>query len=272
MRYSVLMSVYYKDRAEHFRTAMNSMWDQTEKTDDFNLVCDGPLTEELNAVVREMEEKYPDRLHVTRMEKNSGLGQALNEGIRHCKNELIARMDADDISRPDRCEKQLRVFSRHPETSLCSGFVEEFSEFPNRIDAVRTVPETDEEIRTFAKKRNPFNHPCVMYRKSSVEAAGGYEDFYLLEDYHLWIRMLHQKCRAYNLQEPLLWMRAGAELCRRRAGWKYAQSQKALFRYMEKIGFISHGEYLKSVMIRGMISLTPNFVRDYLYRKVIRKQ
>ena len=272
MQYSVLMSVYWRDRAEYLRAAMDSMWGQTAKTDDFVLICDGPLTDGLNSVIREMEDRHTGVLHVIRLEKNGGLGKAMNAGIKECRNEIIARMDADDISRPERCEKQIQIFSRDKEISICSGTVEEFTENTDRIYARRRVPETDDEIRAFAKKRNPFNHPCVMYRKSSVESAGGYEDFYLLEDYHLWIRMLQQGLKGYNIQEPLLWMRVGAEMYRRRAGWKYARSQKALFMYMKDTGFISRGQYMKSFIIRGISAMTPNRGREYLYKKVIRER
>ena len=111
-------------------------------------------------------------------------------------------MDSDDISRPDRCERQLAVFAAHPAYSIVSGIVEEFSDTPDNISVRRVVPEEQSEIIAFAKKRNPFNHPCVMYKKSAVEAAGGYQDFYLLEDYYLWIRMLQNGFQGYNLQEP----------------------------------------------------------------------
>ena len=181
-QYSVLMSVYHKENAEYLRTAMDSIWNQTIRTDDFVLVCDGPLNDELDAVIEKMEKEHPDTLHVVRLEKNGGLGNALNEGIKHCKHELVARMDSDDISRPDRCERQLKVFQEHPDISVVSGIVEEFTTSTSEIEARRVPPETHEEIITFAKKRNPFNHPCVMYKRSAVEAAGGYQDFYLLED------------------------------------------------------------------------------------------
>ena len=123
-QYSVLMSVYHKENAEYLRTAMDSIWNQTVPTDDFVLVCDGPLNEGLDAVIEKMVEEHPDTLHVVRLEKNSGLGNALNEGIKHCRHELVARMDSDDISRPDRNERQLKVFQEHPDTSVVSGIVE----------------------------------------------------------------------------------------------------------------------------------------------------
>ncbi len=266
------MSVYHKENAEYLRTAMNSIWNQTIPTDDFVLVCDGPLNEELNAVIEEMEKEHPVTLHVVRLEKNGGLGNALNEGIKHCKHELVARMDSDDISRPDRCERQLAIFREQPNLSICSGIVEEFIKSTDQIEARRVPPETQEEIITFAKKRNPFNHPCVMYQKSAVEAAGGYQDFYLLEDYYLWIRMLQNGAIGHNLQEPLLWMRAGSEMYKRRAGWKYAQSQEALFKYMKDSGLISGAQYLKSVAVRTVSSLTPNWLREFMFKTVMRKK
>ena len=250
-QYSVLMSVYHKENAEYLRTAMDSIWNQTIPTDDFVLVCDGPLTVELDAVIEKMEKEYPDTLHVVRLEKNGGLGNALNVGIKHCKHDLVARMDSDDISRPDRCERQLKVFQEHLEISVVSGIVEKFTASTSEIEARRVPPETQEEIISFAKKRNPFNHPCVMYKKSAVEAASGYQDFYLLEDYYLWIRMLQKGSQGYNLQDPLLWMRAGSDMYKRRARWKYAQSQKALFKYMKDSGFISGSQYVQSVASHG---------------------
>lgn len=270
--YSVLMSVYHKEKSEFLREAMESIWHQTFPTDDFVLVCDGPLNNELDAVIEEMEKTHPGTLHVVRLEKNSGLGYALNIGIKHCKNELVARMDSDDISRPDRCERQMKVFADHPELFLCSGIVEEFTTTPEQIESWRIPPETQEAIVAFAKKRNPFNHPCVMYKKSAVEVAGGYQDFYLLEDYYLWIRMLMKGCQGYNIQEPLLWMRAGSDMYKRRAGWKYARTQAKLFKFMKENGFIDNGQYIKSCIIRSGSALSPNWLRKFMFERILRKR
>ena len=270
--YSVLMSVYHKEKAEYLKQAMDSIWSQTVSTDDFVLVCDGPLNTELDAVIDEMQAVHPETLHVVRLDKNGGLGNALNIGIKECNHELVARMDSDDISRPDRCERQMKVFQTHPDVSVVSGIVEEFTSATDQIEARRVPPETQDQILAFAKKRNPFNHPCVMYKKSSVEAAGGYQDFYLLEDYYLWIRMLQKGSTGYNLQEPLLWMRAGSDMYKRRAGWKYAKSQKALFKYMKDHGFIGEGQYLKSVTVRTASSTMPNWLREFMFMTVMRKK
>lgn len=269
--YSVLMSVYHKEKPEYLKQAIESIQAQTYPTDDFVLVCDGPLNSELDAVITTKQQEMNGVLKVYRLDKNEGLGNALNAGINHCKNELVARMDSDDVAYPDRCEKQIDVFNTHPEVSICSGIVEEFTTDPEVVDARRALPETNAKIMEFAKKRNPFNHPCVMYKKSAVEAAGSYKDFYLLEDYCLWLRMLMAGYQGYNIQEPLLHMRAGSDMYMRRAGWKYAKTQAKLFKFMKDSGFIGNGQYIKSCVIRSGSALAPNWLRKFMFEKVLRK-
>ena len=157
--YSVLMSVYFKEKPEYLKTSIESMMNQTMPTNDFVLVCDGPLTPELDATIAELQQKYGETIRTVRFEKNGGLGHALQVGVKECRNELIVRMDSDDISRPYRCEKELEVFAAHPELSIVGSVIEEFSTTPEVIDAKRVVPETSDEIVAFSKKRNPFNHP-----------------------------------------------------------------------------------------------------------------
>ena len=268
--YSVLMSVYHKERPEYLKQAIESIQVQSLSTNDFVLVCDGPLNDELDAVIQTKQLEMGENLNVVRLAKNGGLGNALNEGIKHCKNELVARMDSDDIAYPDRCEKQIAVFNTHSEVSICSGIVEEFTTDPNTVDTRRVPPETNAEIIEFAKKRNPFNHPCVMYKKSAVKAVGSYQDFYLLEDYYLWLRILMAGYQGYNIQEPLLHMRAGSDMEQRRAGWKYAKTQAKLFKFMKQQGFIGNGQYIKSCVIRSGSALAPNWLRKFMFERVLR--
>ena len=270
-KYSVLMSVYHKEKPEYLRQSIESIQAQTLPTDDFVLVCDGPLNAGLDSVIYKKQQEMGDILNVVRLEKNGGLGNALNEGIKHCKNELVARMDSDDIAYPDRCEKQIAVFNTYSEVSVCSGVVEEYNTTPEIVDSKRVPPETNAEIIEFAKKRNPFNHPCVMYKKSAVEAVGSYQDFYLLEDYYLWLRMLMAGYKGYNIQKPLLHMRAGSDMYLRRAGWKYAKTQKRLFRFMKDRGFIGNGQYIGSCVVRSGSALAPNWLRKLMFEKVLRK-
>ena len=269
-QYSVLMSVYYKEKPEYLRQAIESIQLQTLQSNDFVLVCDGPLTPELDSVIQDKQNEMGAVLNVLRLRENGGLGHALNEGLKRCKNELVARMDSDDIAYPDRCEKQVAVFCTRTEISICSGIVEEFATSPDIVDVKRVPPETHAEILEFAKKRNPFNHPCVMYKKSAVEAVGSYQELYLLEDYYLWLRMLMAGYQGYNLQEPLLHMRAGSDMYKRRAGAKYAKAQVELFKYMKKQGFISAGRCLKSCVIRSGSALAPNWLRRFMFKKALR--
>lgn len=270
--YSVLMSVYHKEKPEYLRESMESIYNQTVPTDNFVLVCDGPLNPSLDDVIAEMQKKFGSRLYVHRLAKNGGLGNALNEGMKYCRHELIARMDSDDVSNNDRCEKEIGIFEDHPEVSIVSGVIEEFVGDISHIQSRRVVPEKQKEIIAFAKKRNPFNHPCVMYRKSAVEAAGGYQDFYLLEDYYLWIRMLEKGFIGYNIQTPILWMRAGSDMYKRRGGWKYVEYQIKLFKYMKDTGFISEGDYMIQSGVRMCAAMVPNALRKVIFQSILRRK
>lgn len=267
--YSVLMSVYFKEQPNNLRQAMESMRRQTVPTDDFVLVCDGPLTDELDAVIEEEQERFGPVLHVLRLEKNGGLGNALNEGLKICKNELVARMDSDDISRPNRCEKQLGLFDCYPDISLSSGTVSEFLTDPKHPTGKRTLPITDEEIRTFSRKRNPMNHPCVMFKKSAVERAGGYkETYHLFEDYYLWVRMLMKGYKARNTKDVLLDMRSPADMYLRRGGKKYAEDMLQFHQWMKRSGWSSEVDYLSGAVPHAVVCVLPIEVRKLVYREL----
>ncbi|MBQ4504408.1 MAG: glycosyltransferase, partial [Firmicutes bacterium] len=153
--YSVLMSVYHKESPGFLRASMQSMFNQTIPPSDFVLVCDGPLTEALDAVISSFQAEYSTTLQVIRLEKNMGLGSALNEGLTHCKYEYIARMDSDDIALPHRIAKQ-HLAIRATGADIISGTVAEFDQVPGDKNTCRKLPDQHDQIREFAKKRNPF--------------------------------------------------------------------------------------------------------------------
>lgn len=267
--YSVLMSVYFKERSNYLRQAMESMRRQTVPTDDFVLVCDGPLTDALDSVIEEEQESFGSVLHVLRLEENKGLGNALNEGLKICKNDLVARMDSDDISRPERCEKQLKLFERYSNISLSSGAVSEFIDEPTHPTGKREVPITDEEIRTFSRKRNPMNHPCVMFKKLAVEQAGGYkETYHLFEDYYLWVRMLMKGFKARNTKDVLLDMRSPVDMYQRRGGMKYADDMLRFHQWMKKCGWSSKADFITGAVPHAVVCVLPNGVRKLVYGKL----
>lgn len=264
--YSVLMSVYYKEKPDYLRESMLSMWNQTAKSDDFVLVCDGPLTKELDGVVEEMQKIFGHFLHVCRLKENSGLGNALNEGLKHCKNELVARMDSDDISRSYRCETQLGMFIKNDELCFCSGTVSEFVTSPSTPTGKRCLPKSNNEIRKFSRKRNPMNHPCVMFKKSAVITVGGYDETYhLFEDYYLWVRLLKKGFKAENTNDVLLDMRTPEDIYQRRGGKKYAKDLLRFHKWMKRIGWITGIDYITGALPHAIVCILPNGIRKTVY-------
>lgn len=269
--YSVLMSVYAKENAKWFKQSIDSMMNQTIKTNDFVLIKDGKLTEKLEEIISEYETKYPDIFHVISLPENVGLGLALREGINNCQNELIARMDSDDIAKKDRCEKQLLKFKENTTLTIVGSHIGEFIDTIDNIQAYRLLPETQEEIKLYAKKRNPFGHPSVMFKKSAVLAAGNYRSYYLCEDYDLWIRMIENGAICYNIQEPLVYMRIGQDFYQRRGGIKYLKSILKFKTEQYHKGFYTLGDYFISSGAHIIICLMPNKCRDLFYKKILRK-
>lgn len=270
MKFSVLLSLYYKESPVFLRQSLDSVFCQTLLPDEVVLVEDGPLTPELDAVVDEFKQKYPI-LKIVPLPVNVGLGKALNEGLKHCTNELVARMDTDDVCKPDRFERQIRVFEEHPEYDVVGAWIDEFDDDIANVKSVRKVRETADDIFEFGKSRNPMNHPVVMFKKIAVEAVGGYKHFYLLEDYYLWLRMLLNGSKFYNIQDSLLWMRASKDMFKRRGGLKYAVSEVKLFNYMLSQNYIGFMSWAKNVIIRFSTRVMPNKIREYIYTKILRK-
>ncbi len=267
--YSVLMSVYKKEKPEYLKTAIDSMLDQSVATNDFVLVCDGPLTDSLDEVISEFERTNPGLFNVVRLPENVGLALALNEGIKHCKNDIVARMDSDDFSKKDRIEKELKAMDETG-ADIVGTNIFEFSGDITRLTGERILPETDEKIREFAKNRSPFNHPSVVYRKSKVELVGGYGKFDYFEDYYLWITLLQNGCKGYNVQESLVLMRAGDDLYLRRGGKEYAKCVMAFKKHMLSVGYISRLNYLTQTAGRVVVAVMPNKFREKLYKKKLR--
>lgn len=269
-KYSVLMSVYYKEKPKYLEESISSMLRQTIPPSDFVIVCDGTLTPKLEEVLDDVQSTNPGLFQIVRLKERRGLGKALNAGLCRCKYELVARMDSDDISRKKRCEMQLPVFE-NPEIALVGGTVWEFEGSLNHLKSRRVMPEKSEEIFVFARRRNPFNHPAVMYRKSAVQKAGGYRGCPYFEDYDLWTRMLAQGAKGYNVQEPVLYMRAGDEMYKRRGGMAYAR-RALVFRYrLYRRGFSRWNDFIVSAGGQLAVCLVPNEFRREIYAKVLRK-
>ena len=271
-KYSVLMSVYYKEKSDWLKYSIESMLNQTIIPSEFIIVEDGPLTEELNNVIMKFEKKYPNLFKIIKIEKNVGLGLALQKGILNCSNEYIARMDSDDYSKPNRIEKQFEIFENNPELGMVGTNVDEFEDSIENVSCKVILPENHEDIYKFSKKRCPFRHPSLLYKKSAVLKAGNYRDFYLCEDYDIYVRMLSSGCKCYNIQEPLVYMRIGKDFYKRRGGWKYMKTILKFKNEQLRTGYFSFFDYLKSTIPHIIVCLLPNCVRDWIYRNLLRKK
>ena len=264
------MSVYKKEKAECLKLALDSVIKQTLKPDEIVLMQDGKLTEELYTVIEEYKKKYPDIFKTYPLKQNQGLGKALNFGMDKCSNELIARMDTDDMAEPNRFELQVQEFIKEKDLALCGGQIAEFADNPNEITGYRNVPLTHNEIITFVKKRNPFNHMTVMFKKQAVQNVGGYQHMPYFEDYWLWARMLKAGYKTKNIDNVLVKVRAGQDMIARRGGWEYVKCITKFEKALYRIGIISLFDLLTYIALRSIVAIIPEGLRLVIYKLKLR--
>ena len=265
------MSVYVKEKPQFLGAAIGSMIAQTIPPDEIVLVEDGPLTEELYSLIDAYNNSNVGLFTILKNENNLGLGMSLNKGLLACRNDLVARMDSDDISVPNRCQQQLDFLLAHPETAIVGGDISEFIDDPHNIVGYRKVPCNDEEIKKYAKKRCPFNHMTVMFRKSAVKSAGGYIDWHYNEDYYLWLRMLINVDKFANTGTVLVNVRVGEDMYRRRGGYRYFKSEAKIQKYMLKNHIIGFPRFMINVTERFVLQvLMPNNLRGWIFKRYAR--
>ena len=269
-KYSVLMSVYKNDNVDWLKDAINCMLDQSVKPDEFVIVEDGPLTEELNKTINDYSTSNKI-FNIVKIQKNGGLGPALKLGVEKCKNEWIARMDSDDYSPNDRIEKQFNMLEKYPDVGIIGSNAIEFYDNINNIASKVNLPEKPDEVFSFAKRRCPFRHSGILYKKSEILRAGNYQECYLFEDYDLYTRMLLKGTKGYNVQEYLLYVRVNPDFYKRRGGIKYLKSVLKAKRRFYKIGFYSLKDYIISSFAHILVCLMPNSFRNFVYKKFLRK-
>lgn len=272
MNYSILMSVYHKEHPEYLKQAIESMLNQTVKSNDFVIVCDGPLTDELYKILDFYESNPTNQIHRLQLDKNYGLGIALNKGLEICKNELVARMDSDDIAVTTRIEKQLKEFHKNNELTVCGSYLQEFNESVGDTSTIKKVPLSNEEIAVYLKKRNPFNHMTVMFKKSVIKDCGSYEDCYLNEDYYLWAKVISNNYYTMNIPDVLVFMRVGNGMYDRRGGIKYIKGDFIMQRNLMTLNCINFFEFIINIFVRSLVRILPTFARKKIYIEILRKE
>lgn len=271
VKFSVLLSIYYKEKPEYFRECMESIYSQTVLPDEIVLVEDGRLTDELYEAIRDYECRPSEINFVTvKLKKNSGLGLALAEGIKHCSNELVARMDTDDICVPDRFERQLNAFNQNKNLDVVGGYIAEFDVDKEHITAERKVPLNHKEIVSYQRKRDGLNHVSVMFKRRSVLESGNYKSCLLMEDSLLWANMIKNHCHMANLDKVLVYVRTGEDMLKRRGGFdyflKYREGRKTILR----TGTISKSDYFITVAAQFVVCMMPLWMRSLVFKKILR--
>ena len=270
MEFSVLMTVYDKEKPYNLRKSLLTSYQQTIKPTEIILVCDGELTQELYDEIERIKSEIPI-LKVYQLDTNVGSGPASRFGVEKCNTDLIARMDSDDYSVETRFEKQIKAFEENPNLIMVgTNILEKNTEFT----ALKTVPEKTEEIREYSKFRNPFNNPSSMMKKEYILKVGNYRKFRYLEDYDLTMRLIHDNPTKdfLNIQEPLVIMQTNNSSYLRRGGLLYVKTEFFLQVDFYRRGYISKVELCRNIFIRNIVRVMPNSMRKLIYKKKMRER
>lgn len=270
-KFSVLMSLYLKEKPEYLNEALKSVINQTVKPNEIVIVYDGPITTELKSVVEQYVSNNPGLIKIIDNPENKGLGLALADGVPQCTYELIARMDTDDICRKDRFEKQLEEFVKDPRLDICGSHILEFEEKEENIVARRRVPLVDKDIKEYQKRRDGFNHTSVMFKKKSVLAAGNYQSCLLMEDTLLWANMFMNGAKGKNIDDYLVYVRIGKDMYERRGGYDYYKKYKAGRRKVYETGYISWVNYKMTLIVQFIVAAIPNRVRGFVFKNLLHR-
>lgn len=270
-KFSVLMSLYLKEKPEYLNEALKSVINQTVKPNEIVIVYDGPITTELKSVIKQYVSNNPGLIKIIDNPENKGLGLALADGVPQCTYELIARMDTDDICRKDRFEKQLEEFVKDPRLDICGSHILEFEEKEENIVARRRVPLVDKDIKEYQKRRDGFNHVSVMFKKKSVLSAGNYQSCLLMEDTLLWANMFMNGAKGKNIDDYLVYVRIGKDMYERRGGFDYYKKYKAGRRKVYETGYISWVDYKMTLIVQFIVAVIPNRVRGFVFKNLLHR-
>ncbi len=268
-KFSVLLNIYAKDKPVWIKQALDSVLSNTISPTEVVIMVDGPVDKGIQAVLDEAVKNKTVR--ILSHPVNIGRGAALGYAVPKCNCELIALMDADDVSRKDRFEKQLAAFVANPKLAVCGGQIQEVNATTFEPLAKRSVPLTHDEIKHYLKTRMPFNNQTIMFKKSAVLDSGNFKAFGLVEDYYMWVRVIAKGYKTGNVADIVVDMRVDPALYSRRGGWNYFHMNKMLFDEMKKLGLLNSKDYYYTLSVRFVVQvLMPNWLRSMFYKRVLR--
>lgn len=268
MEFSVLISVYYKEKIENFVAAIDSVINQTRMPNEIVLVKDGPLTTELDNAIINYQNAHPGLFSIIELPENKGLGAALGIGLQKCAYPWVARMDTDDICVYNRFEKQIAFLEKHPGIDILSGYISEFDSKTGLELNIKKIPLKHDEAIHFFRKRSPINHVSVILRKQKVLESGNYKAFYLLEDYYLWARMIQNKSRIAGISDILVKVRVDQKTMFRRNHWKYFINECKLHKYFFEHKQITLFDLIFNISIRFFVRNSPSFISKFIYKSL----
>lgn len=269
--YSVIMSVYFKVKPNDLKMSIESIMNQTYKTNEFILIKDGKLTDEQEKVLNEIIKKNKNIFRIVEFAENKGAGVAYNKGIELCTNKWAAIMDSDDYAVETKFEKQMKYLSENDNIDVIGSNAVEFIENIDNVVSTRIMPETNDEIVKFAHGRCPIIQPTAIFNVDAAKKAGSYQHSPLTEDYDLYIRMIMNNCKFYTYQEILYYVRTSEDFFKRRGGIKYLKPILSFKYKYFKLGFFSLKDYVITAGSSLVVSLMPNFIRTFIYKKFLRK-
>ena len=266
--FTVVMSVYKNDNPDYLKLAIDSIIKQTISPDEIIIICDGPITNNLQAVL----DSYIGHKNIKfiKLNKNVGLASSRKEAINNARFNIIAVMDSDDICELDRFEKQIKHIKADSKM-VVSGWIEEFDKFPKDIGKVRKTPTNYKKILSYGKWRNPINHVTLMFTKSAYDSVGGYSSLRHSEDWDLISRMLVKGIQVVGIPNVLVNVRAGDEMIERRRNIKQFKGELKLFLKMYKIGYLNFFQLIANMFIRIFLRALPKFITRLTYQNVLRK-
>jgi glycosyltransferase involved in cell wall biosynthesis len=265
-----LLSVFDNSHYHHFNLALKSLNNQILLPTELVIVLDGPVNFEIIKVIDEFKLHSKIEITIVELSQNSGLGIALAEGLKYCKYDIVARMDADDIAEPNRFQKQIEFMTNYSGISVLGTNVREFVKEIGDLNISKQVPLNHKAIFKFSKYRNPINHPSVVFRKKHVLEAGSYQHMPFFEDYFLWVRMLKLGYQFQNLEENLLNFRIGNSMVGRRHGFRYFKYEFRFLSAIRSLNYITRTEYIVNVILRLPLRVLPIGLLKLAYRTILR--